>query len=366
VPLNKLLTGRPPVLIIAGILVVGLMLAGFAFGALTRATAPIVAAEADIAAPATVATPRTVEQILPGAAKSGQAEVRDVESTAVPAPKAVAKAKSAPKAVTPSAPSIAAYRGLGSWVDIYDDRAWTDPAGTMRDMAGHGVKTLYIETSNSHSAFILKDPGKMATFIETAHALKMRVVAWYLPEMTNTALDFDRVKQAIEFKTPKGQSFDSFALDIESDKVGSVPDRNNRLMDLSSRIRTVAGRTYPLGAIIPSPGAMAKPGGYWHEFPYEKVAAVYDVFVPMSYYTYHGDGASVAYADTIANMRALRSQPGCSKEPIHLIGGEATASSPTEVREFVRAARETGAVGASLYTWDGTTTGHWSQLAGVN
>ena len=48
-----------------------------------------------------------------------------------------------PQAAAASAP-IVAYRGLGTWVDMYDARAWDDPAAAIADMQGHGVRTLFL------------------------------------------------------------------------------------------------------------------------------------------------------------------------------------------------------------------------------
>ena len=266
---------------------------------------------------------------------------------------------------TPSGPSLEAYRGLGSWVDIYDDRAWNDPAAAVRDMSRHGVRTLFIETGNSHAATAIHEPAAMQTFIREAHALDMRVVAWYLPDLTSEALDSTRVAQAIGFRTSDGQGFDSFALDIESSAVRSTTARNSRLATLSGKIRDLVGPSYPLGAIIPSPVGISTKRGYWDTFPYAMLARTYDVFLPMSYYTYHGSGEASAYSDTVSNVRILRAQRGCSKTPIHLIGGIAEDSSPAEVRAFVRAERETQCLGASLYGWAGTTGGHWQLLKDV-
>jgi hypothetical protein len=95
------------------------------------------------------------------------------------------------------------------------------------------------------------------------------------------------------------------------------------------------------------------------------LAGVYDVFVPMSYYTYHVRGYTGAYDDTLGNVRILRAQKGCEKTPIHLIGGTAEESTANEVRAFVRAAGETRVFGASLYTWAGTTGAQWTELKGI-
>ncbi|MDO8964397.1 MAG: hypothetical protein Q7W30_07915 [Coriobacteriia bacterium] len=264
--------------------------------------------------------------------------------------------------ISPSGRSVAAYRGLSAWVDIYDTGAWKNPVAAVDDMAAHGVKALFIETGNSGAAVAIKDPAAMQVFIREAHARDIKVIAWYLPTLERPLLDYQRCAEAIRFQTAEGQQFDSFALDIESPALKPVSARNSALATLSAQIREIAGPDYPLGAIIPSPVGLAKTGGYWRPFPYEKVAGVYDIFVPMAYYTYHGKGEAAAYADALANVRILRAQPGCAAMPINLIGGLTDKSTPAEVRGFVRAARETGILGAGLYDWAGTTPAQWIEL----
>ncbi len=312
---------------------------------------PVKAAEAALAS--ATATPAPAPPSRP-------ATTPPVSHPATPAP--APKPASKPPVTAAAVPSVDAYKGLGSWVDIWEDGAWANPAATVRNMKSHGVKTLYLETANSKSPYALKDPSAIATFIRTAHANGMKVVAWYLPDMQNVNFDFGRVSQAIRFRTSDGQTFDSFALDIESPVVASQTARNTQLMALSTRIRNLVGPKYPLGAITPSPVGLSKAGSYWGSFPWASVARTYDVIVPMSYYTYHGDGNVAAYNDTIANMRILRSKPGCAKIPVHLIGGLAEGSSPSEVKAFVQATEKSGAVGGSLYSWSGTNPSHWDQL----
>jgi hypothetical protein len=270
---------------------------------------------------------------------------------------------STPPVAGPQSAAIDAYRGLGSWVDIYDDRAWAGPAATVTDMARHGVRTLYIETANSNSSSALHAPSQLAAFIVSAHSHQMRVVAWYLPDLTHPDLDYSRIEQAIHFTTPGGQRFDSFALDIESHEVSSQSARNSRLSALSARIRALVGPSYPLGAIIPSPVGLAKAKGGWTTFPYASVARTYDVILPMSYYTYHVHGAAAVYADTAANVRILRSQPGCAQTPIHLIGGISEDSSVDEADAFARASRDSACYGASLYGWTGTSAAQWRRMS---
>lgn len=261
--------------------------------------------------------------------------------------------------------SINVYRGLGSWVDIYDSEAWGNPSATVYDMARHGVRTLYLETANFRISRDLYNKTKTSAFIEAAHRHKMKVVAWYLPGFTDLDKDLRRCSAAIDLRTPSGQRFDSFALDIEHRGVSSVTLRNQRVEDLSRLIRAKVGATYPLGGIIPSPVALEWQPPYWPSFPYKTVTTYYDVVLPMGYYTFHGDGAAHAYSETLENIRILREKTGNQALPMHVIGGVAEDSSGNETLNFVRALRVTGVLGGSLYSWPETAADDWSALRGV-
>jgi hypothetical protein len=268
-------------------------------------------------------------------------------------------------------PRIIMYRGLGTWVDMYDAKAWSDPTAAVADMAAHGVRTLYLETANFHlptsASVSVFSYGKVTAsdFITACHAAGIKIVAWYLPSFDGTARDYTRSMAAIDYRTPDGQKFDSFALDIEASLVKPVTLRNSRLVDFSQKIRRTVGSAYPLGAIIPSPVGMSKNATYWPVFPYMQLARIYDVFVPMGYYTYHGSGYANAYSDTRGNVQVLRDKTKGMAIRIHMIGGISNSSTVAEVRAFVRAERETGCLGASLYGWPGTNYAHWIQLSTV-
>ncbi len=170
---------------------------------------------------------------------------------------------------------------------------------------------------------------------------------------------------AIRFRSAGGQAFDSFALDIEASIVKDVGTRNARLRRLSNRVRSAVGRRYPLGAIIPSPAGMAMHTSYWPRFPYKTLAGIYDVFVPMGYYTYHGNGYTNAYRDTRDNIRIIRQKTGRASVPIHVIAGDAAKSSGIETKAYVRALRENGALGGSMYDWATTSDASWRALKNV-
>ena len=255
-----------------------------------------------------------------------------------------------------------AYHGLATWVDLWDAKAWRDPTAAVKDMADHGARTIFIQTGNSRSPGGISNAAALREFITAAHARDMLVVAWYLPSLKSGSADYNRVVQALEFKTSDGQKFDSFALDIESTAVKSIELRNRGLVELTRRIRDKVGPDYPLGAITPSPVGLKKETGFWDVFPWAEVAKSYDVILPMAYYTFDADTSAQARTYALDSMRILRAQPGCETVPVHLIGGIAGKSTGAEMKAFARAAGESGCIGVSMYDWAGMNDKRWRGL----
>jgi hypothetical protein len=262
-------------------------------------------------------------------------------------------------------PSLDAYRGLGTWVDIYDKKQYYDPAAAVAQMASRGVRTLYIETANYHSKNDIVFPVEVDRFIDAAHASGMQIVAWYLPSFNNPQRDLRRSLAAIRRTTSTGGRFDSFGLDIEASVVSDPSLRTQRLLQLSSDIRAAVGPTYPLSAIVPSPKGMVARPDYWPGFPFRQLTRFYDVFQPMSYYTFRVHDASGAYQYIAGNIALVRSGTGDPTIPIHVIGGIADASSRAEDLAVVRAARVRGILGASLYDFATSTSEDWQVMAGA-
>jgi hypothetical protein len=295
---------------------------------------------------------------------SSRRSVRIVASLALLAILAPACSSSARLLTGPHA-SFDAYRGLGTWVDIYDHSAWRDPAGAIAAMKARGVRTLYLETSNfsRQSAFVYR--SGVAAFIDAAHEAGLSIVAWYLPSFDNVGRDYRRSMAAIEYRTSSGNRFDSFALDIESSEVKDPARRTVRLLDLSVLIRLSAGPQYPLGAIIPSPRALQRRSTYWPGFPYRPLAMLYDAFLPMTYFTWRVSDADGAHRYTASNIDIIRQQTGDPAVPIHVIGGIAGDATPAETAGFVEAVRERGVIGASYYTFPVTTGSDWPLLDAI-
>ena len=253
---------------------------------------------------------------------------------------------------------LAPFRGLGAWVDIYDDPGWADPAGTAAAMASLGVRTLYLQTCNYRCKNAVHRENTVGAWIDAAHANGIRVVAWYLPGFDNLTRDLERSMAAINLRTASGQRFDGFALDIEARIVTPVAKRNARMLELSRKIRAKAGRRYPLGAITPP---------WFYEwggpFPYAGLAPLYDAFLPMIYFSGRTTSAHGARVHTSRNIEEIRQGTGSNKTPIHAIGGIADELNQKESGAFVRTALRRKAIGVSLYDYFTSGPEDWGQLA---
>ena len=256
-----------------------------------------------------------------------------------------------------------AYQGLGTWVDIWDGAQWAKPEAAVARMRDLGVTTLYLETSNYSQAVDLLRPAALGRFVDAAHANGLRIVAWYLPSFANVARDLRRALAAVRFRSPKGEAFDSFALDIEAKVVPSAAKRSVRLLGLSRALRKAVGPDYPLGAIIPSPRGMQLRPDYWPRFPYRGLAKTYDVFMPMGYFTYRTKTGPATRAYTQANVELLRARVGDEGLAVHLVGGLAGSATVAQVRAFATAAADEGALGASLYDYATTSAAQWRALS---
>jgi hypothetical protein len=276
-------------------------------------------------------------------------------------PRQAASTPTLPPALPPrTGGDISAFQGMGTWIDIYDS-SWSSPRASVAGMASLGVRTLYLETSNFNRPSPFVYPTRTERFVDAAHDYGMDIVAWYLPGFVGTDLDFNRSMAAIGFRTARGDGFDAFGLDIESPEVRDPALRSASMVELSARLRDAVG-DYPLGAIIASPRGMERNPTYWPDFPYANVAGLYDVLLPMTYYSWRVSGLEGARSYTSRNIEIIRREVGSDQVPIHVIGGIADGSDDEETTGFVEAVREYGIVGASFYTYPLTAASAWPIL----
>ena len=91
----------------------------------------------------------------------------------------------------------------------------------------------------------------------------------------------------------------------------------------------------------------------WPNFPYRELGGLYDVWLPMSYWTFrrqdsgYHDGYHYNY-ESIVRLRANLGDDAARVHPVGGIGDEATSD---ELTGFLRSLADTGSVGGSIYDW---------------
>jgi hypothetical protein len=280
--------------------------------------------------------------------------------------------------VTPPPPrNISVYRGLGTWVDAYDFSPQYQPNGappavtpaSMDDLAAAGVKTLYLQAAKDdiRSPGDLVNPEILGPMLNRAHARGIKVVAWYLPKFYDLDSDMRRFLAMRDFRF-NGEGFDGIGNDIEWTKdVPNHAERSLRLIELSRRLRAAMGSA-ALSA-IPLPPVLIETINpkYWPAFPWRELAPIYDVWMPMSYWTFRtkSSGYRDAYRYTEENVRRTRINLGLPGAVVHPVGGTDNKSSEDDYRGFVRACADTGSVGGSIYDWRTTPIASFNILRGV-
>jgi hypothetical protein len=263
-------------------------------------------------------------------------------------------------------PATEPYEGLGTWIDIYDTNVWERPVHAVRSMAAHGVRTIYLQSSNYHRNRPFVHAEGVEAIVDAAHRRGLEVVAWYLPGFLDPSLDLHRAVRTIRFETSSGNRFDSFALDIESSEVHRPDLRTARLLRMSAAIRRAAGDEYPLGAIVTSPDRLVRTDPlFWPGFPWRRLADTYDVFLPMTYYTYRVEGPRAAAWYTAQNVQIIRRQTTGLNVPIHVVGGISFDATGPETQGFVQTVLEWDVIGASYYTFPGITVDQWKALSAL-
>ena len=257
---------------------------------------------------------------------------------------------------------VEVFRGLGTWIDIYDTALYRTPDAVAGRLAARGVRTAWVETANDRSAVDVVDPVGLGRLVDSLHARGITVVAWYLPGHDRQARDLRRTRAMLSFRTPHGGAFDGVGLDIESLREKNVKRRTTRMLDLLSRLRAEAG-SMPVAAITYPPRAFERHLSWWPGFPWAEIARRVDAVVPMLYTGGGFKGYDATYGYVARSLRLLRAAVG-DRVAVHAAGGVANRMTAEELRAFTDAVLDDGtATGWSLYDLQTTTPAAWAAMA---
>jgi hypothetical protein len=283
---------------------------------------------------------------------------------------------SGPSATAGRAPArgVSAYAGLGAWIDAYDyapayHRPWEGRQLVPEDLDGlsrRGVRTVFLQASRLDrlSPEGIVDRTLVGRFLERGHHVGLRMVGWYLPKLGDLEADLARLRSILDFEFA-GHRFDGLGVDIEWRR--DVPDhaeRNRRLVDLSRRLRQEVGQAALAAIVFPPVLLEVISPRYWPAFPWGELAGLYDVWMPMAYWTEvpAGSGYRHGYRYTTETVQGLRARLGRPSVPVHPIGGVADAATLEDYQGFLRAAAEAGVPGFSVYDYRTTSEPGWELL----
>ena len=266
------------------------------------------------------------------------------------------------------------YSGLGAWLDAFDyspaygaDGVPPVDSTVLTEMAGLGVQTVYLQAArlDERSPDVLEDRWVLAEYLMRARQEGVAIVGWYLPFWGDDGDDFEHLAAIADFSF-LGLQFDGVGVDIEWNQDGLEPDeRSDRLVGLSAQIRDHVGQD-PLGAIVMPPvlTEVVNPN-FWPGFPWTDIAGLYDVWLPMSYWSFRSEesGYGGGYAYNEESTRRLRNNVGDPEALVHGIGGigatspdqQDSSSEPLasidDLGDFVLSLTDTASVGGSIYDW---------------
>jgi hypothetical protein len=261
------------------------------------------------------------------------------------------------------------YAGVGTWLSRYRiTREFGGPAppvtpADVAAMADAGVRTLYLQPAADDPRY----PGLLSTdllgeFLTEAHARDMQVVAWYLPRFGDIAADLRRLREVADFRAD-GHGFDAIAVDIEFTDAVELAPRNAALVELSRQLRAMLPDV-ELGAIVLPPVVtdVLNPA-YWPEFPWAELRELYDVWLPMAYWSNRSEeGFTDPEWYVRENIARVRDHLGDPCAVVSVIGGYDLQEAADDFAAMVRAATQQQAIGVSIWDWPTTPPSAWPAL----
>jgi hypothetical protein len=288
-------------------------------------------------------------------------------------PAAATAVSSAPTTEAQPVAEDSPYAGVGTWLSRYrftrEFGGGAPPVtpAAVDAMADAGIRTIYLQPAADDPRY----PGLLSTdilgeFLVRAHERDMQVVAWYLPRFGNIDGDLRRLLEIAAFRA-EGQGFDAIAVDIEFTDAVELAPRNQRLVDLSQRLRA-ALPDVELGAIVLPPVVTdVLNTEYWPDFPWRGLRDLYDVWLPMAYWSNRSEEGFTDphwyVSENIARVREHLRDP-CAV--VSVVGGYDLQETADDYAAMVRAATEQQAIGVSIWDWPTTPATAWTPLQGYD
>lgn len=259
-------------------------------------------------------------------------------------------------------------RGKAMWLAFDDVARWNVESMLDRARAA-GIRAVELRLTYGEYAQIT--PARKATvdrFIDGAAERGIAIVAWTVPRAL-TYEDLAANVAAAAYRTRNGHGIEGIAVDLErgADFLGSDRSIGVTLADYIRRLREAVGPHVLLIATVEDPFLERLAD---ETIPIAAIARYADVLQPMTYWRMRAAGASTdgmrsAMTASYATVVRLAGRP----IPIDVggqtanLGNRYGAPPPAEVEASIAHARSLGAIGETLYDWDGTSAAQWAAIA---
>lgn len=313
----------------------------------------------DVSGGARSAMPRTGVSggsVTSGAAPGTEAGHRAVASSATAggapgmSPPAAAPATTGP----PIVPKLrgALPPGKGMWLFEPDKSEGGNVGAIVSKASAVGLNYLYVHLGSSTGGFF--GQPFLDQLLPAAHSAHIRVYGWDFPYFRPPEADVWRAVAEINYRTPSGDRIDGFAADIEPEP--GVNLSQGTASTYSGGLRAAVGPNYPLIGVVPRPNGSA--------YPFSGVLSHFDAVAVMDYWLNREPGADIAGADASLSGQNLSMIPiGQAYDGAE--NGVPGTPSAAAIQRFMQAAEQTGAAGASFWSWQGASQDIWNAIRGA-
>ena len=251
--------------------------------------------------------------------------------------------------------ATAAIRGKGMWIWQLSATDHGSAASIVSDAAAAGLRQIWVRVGDSRDGFYGADI--LSRLVPAAHRAGLTVIGWGFPYLFDPGADAAWTEAAIGWRSPDGQHLDGWSADIETSAEG-VALSPQRVAVYLGEVRAADPRAVLVATVFPpTDQQMAR-------YPFATMAPYVDAYAPMLYWGCTQPVLDVRQA--LARLRPLGPE-------VHVIGqaydmgpygGRRGAPPPAELDAFMLAARQSGAVGASFWSWQSIDPEEWSAVSG--
>jgi hypothetical protein len=128
--------------------------------------------------------------------------------------------------------------------------------------------------------------------------------------------------------------------------------RNQNLVQYSRQLRAKVGDLPVAAVVLTAVHLEVVNQHFWPDFPYPDLRDLYDVWMPMAYWTQRTSPYDSGYKYAKESVDRLRNDLGQPDAPVAPIGGLADDMTTAQMADFAKALKDMGALGGSFYDWN--------------